>query len=219
MLPYEPTGSDGIIQPAESTLGYRLFAALWNIRPVLANELGERIGIIIRDAVISDLRDAFLQLVDPSIPVSAERIGKAEVKKRVSEWRSEQIARWQEASGRVLEPELCANSRHQAAFFVCVMFTIAHLTHNADWDADRLQDSEMLIGAVDVRAAGPSLIVLHISDVYASRTVAYPMYVPQRHEAIESRGRVVAMQEHSGRIRDLTQIPSSTPPMGTLCLT
>jgi hypothetical protein len=95
------SASDFLIGAAESSLGFALLAALWNLRPLAATDLGQQVGRVdLR--VVTELRDALLHLADPHIRLPQGRVGKEIPSQGALIWRDQEKIAWQQLSGKVL---------------------------------------------------------------------------------------------------------------------
>ena len=97
-----PSAGDFLIRGPETDLGILLYATLWNARPVLHADLGKQVGRVVSDAVMRDLRDAQLQLIDQRIRVAAGRLGTEDPRPFVADWRKREIVAWLPLTGRAL---------------------------------------------------------------------------------------------------------------------
>jgi hypothetical protein len=96
------TAADFRIKPSETTLGVALIAALWNVRPILGNDLGGRLGEVRDVAAVDQIRDAYLRLADPRIFVPETRVGMGSETDHVRAFREAELTRWHPTTGRAL---------------------------------------------------------------------------------------------------------------------
>jgi hypothetical protein len=111
VIPLYPSASTGphsaldfIISREETTLGEPLFAALWNARPIPAEALGQKVGESISDSLLTEVRDAYLRIADPSVTVRPGRLGDARSGTMERARRDAERALWQPLTGRALSP-------------------------------------------------------------------------------------------------------------------
>jgi hypothetical protein len=90
--------------------GAEWYAAIWNIRPLLAADLGSEVGRVVSNEALDDLRDAYLRKADPSIKVAPERVGLTPYDSRSEEWHDKEITDWQRLSARVFDDSVPADS-------------------------------------------------------------------------------------------------------------
>jgi hypothetical protein len=103
------TSLDLAIAPDETTLGRALHAAFWNARPISASDLGSQVGEAGSDTLLSDLRDAYLRLADPTVSVPPGRLGPTRANAAIREWRESERRLWQPLTGRVLSAPATAS--------------------------------------------------------------------------------------------------------------
>jgi len=158
------------IHPSEVSMAVELYAALWNSRPVLASEFGKQVGQVTSTLALRELRDALLQLADPTIAVPAARFGMANGAE-VDDWHAGEIARWQPLTGRVL-----------SAGFHTIAFD-AFSSQSPQWriftDVDmqsldqNITATEQMVNSFQELAIGRNTIV--IGDVWMQIPHQYPL--------------------------------------------
>jgi hypothetical protein len=215
-LPYEAGQSEAFIESYETTLGVRLIAALWNVRPLLASDLGEQLGVITRDAVLSDLRDAFLRLADPSMRVAPGRVGTAEVPEYGRAWRAGEIGAWQPLTGRALAPDFAPHASFEkeaqfqlrvvryagAAAMSCQYKLLSYALD--DWATLDVMATEQNLGREDVIMVGVNEALLRLADVYATRQRLAKVAehtVPYAVDVVTSK----SVRQFGGRLGELTR--------------
>lgn len=97
-----PSTGDFLIRATETDLGVPLYAAIWNARPMLHADLGKQVGRVQSDAALRELRDAQLQVFDPRMRVAPGRLGTAEVRPMVDDWRKREMLAWLPLTARAL---------------------------------------------------------------------------------------------------------------------
>ena len=150
------SSADFSIRPDETTLGVGLHAALWNLRPLLLTDNGERVGEVTSPGVLGDLRDAYLRLADPAIEVRSGRLGTAIPSKAAEQWRAQEISAWQPLSGRVFGPFFATSVHAKLAAFGPWILTAS--------DIDRLRESiektDDLLGSANLQSVGSTRVFL-----------------------------------------------------------
>jgi hypothetical protein len=149
------SSSDFRITAAETTLGVVLFAALWNLRPLLVADLGTHVGEITTPEVMNDLRDALLRLADPRIDLRPGRLGNAVLPEAAEKWRTQEVLAWQPLSGRVFEAFHTFSAVGRVRKIEPWILTSAdqlQLEHN-------IERSEDLLGAMRFAAVGAGTVM------------------------------------------------------------
>lgn len=171
----EATPVDFLIRAEETTLGEPLIAALWNIRPISASDLGEQIAIARNDTVMSDLRDAYLRLADRSMQVAPGRLGNAAPGRTVRMWRRLEIDRWSPLTQRAMAPAAETSVVHVAHLQssdlqASVVFNFNRaVTFDLRELSSSIRLSEPLTGNVFIRAADLSFARIAISPFVAGQ--------------------------------------------------
>lgn len=100
------TDEDVRLEAGETGLGEVRFAAIWNARPLLQEDLCLEVGLL-PDAATTDLRDVYWASINEE-RVSGPRLGKPIRSRRslVAAFQESELSRWASVSGRVLAKAL-----------------------------------------------------------------------------------------------------------------
>jgi hypothetical protein len=170
----EQSAADFALRANETSLGVALYAALWNMRPVLESDLGEERGRVVSEKAIADLRDASLQLADPSIRVPRGRTGRRADTPDLARFREGEIAAWQRVSGRALQRLVEVVGSRVFDAETGASFSSEDLEEMARL----IEQTERLIGKLEVRASGEDmwLVDIALSLKYPSASPSLPLF-------------------------------------------
>lgn len=182
------TLADFSIRPDETSLAIGLHAALWNLRPLLLGDLGEQVGEVTSQAVLADLRDAYLRLADPAIAVRQGRLGTATLTKAARDWRAQEISAWQPLSGRVFEPFFAASVHATLAACEPWILTATDIEHLRE----SIEETEELLGEANLQSVGSTR-----ASLFANIALGVPQVIVAGQPSLF--GTMVSPQQWDGR--------------------
>ncbi|SRR6266516_924632 len=165
------TSEDVRLNPEETSLGVRLYAAVWNARPVLEVDLLFRLGQCQDEATIV-VRDAYWASLNERRLGKSPRLGRRirSTSDTAAQFQARELRKWQQVSGRALQSGASVSA--SATFVIgepwsLTVEDVASLARN-------IEQSEVLLLPLKLAAVGPARVsftaTLYSSSVSAPLT-------------------------------------------------
>lgn len=149
------TSEDVRLEAAETGLGEPRFAAIWNARPLLADDLVYQIGQLTDEATVV-VRDAYWASLNERPLGKNPRLGKAirAASEPAAQFQARELERWEPTSGRVYSAPLSASG--SARFVFCRHWSLT--PQDIEALGDEIEESEKLVGRVLLEGVGARMV-------------------------------------------------------------
>jgi len=149
------SSEDVLLNPEETSLGIRLYAAVWNARPVLEVDLLFQLGRFQDEATVA-VRDVYWASLNERALGKSPRLGRRirSSSDPAAQFQAAELRKWQQVSGRALQ--LAASLSASATFVMgerwsLTLEDLASLAHN-------IERSEIFLLPLDLAAVGPARV-------------------------------------------------------------